>query len=115
MNTTLKHPPQFYRTRKALLLLPLLFIPLLALLFWNFHHQSAAQVGSSGSSLNTSLPGAKFDEHQKAGNKMSFYDQARQDSSKAQSANNNPLLQKFGFKTSPNNPIATHNSPLTNG
>jgi len=115
MNTTLKHPPQFYRTRKALLLLPLLFIPLLALLFWNFQRHPAAQVTSSGSSLNTSLPGAKFDKHQKAGNKMSFYDQAKQDSSKQQSDNNNPLLQKFGFKTTPNNAAATHNSLLTSG
>jgi len=115
MNTTLKHPPQFYRTRKALLLLPLLIIPLLALLFWNFHHQPAAQASSFGNSLNTSLPGAKFDKHQKAGNKMSFYDQAKQDSSKQQSANNNPLLQKFGFKTVSNSATAPRNSPLTNG
>jgi len=91
--------PQFYRTRKALLLLPLLAIPILALVFWNFNRKSAAPASSQSQGINTSLPGAKFDKHQKPGDKMSFYNQAAQDSAKRKSDNSNPLLQKFGFKT----------------
>jgi hypothetical protein len=108
--------PQFYRTRKALLFLPLLVIPLLILGFWNFHHQQRNQVSvqNQNRSLDTSLPGAKFDKHQKAGNKMSFYDLAKQDSARQQSANNNPLLQKFGFKSVTGSPANTgHNPALT--
>jgi hypothetical protein len=111
----IQRSPQFYRTRKALLFLPLLVIPLLTLGFWNFHHTPAGQLAaqSENQRLNTSLPGAKFDKHVKAGDKMSFYNQAQADSAKQQSANNNPLLQKMGFKTNENKGAVTHQSSLT--
>jgi len=113
----LQRTPQFYRTRKALLFLPLLVIPLFIIGFWNFHHTPASQLyaQTEHQGLNTSLPGAKFDQHAKPGDKMSFYNQAQADSAKQQSANNNPLLQKFGFKAKSNTLIATHHSLLTTG
>ena len=96
----IKRTPQFYRARKALLFLPLLVLPLLTLGFANFHHPSKGQAtaGTQSRGLNTSVPGAKFDKHEKTGNKMSFYDQVKQDSIHQQSANSNPALQQFGFK-----------------
>jgi hypothetical protein len=93
METTLKT----HRTRKALLLLPLFFIPILAFAFWTLHQTSASQSPAQSQGLNTNLPGAKFDKHAKPGDKMSFYDQAKQDSARAKSNNNNPLLKELGF------------------
>jgi len=113
METTLKTQ----RTRKALLLLPLFFIPVLVFAFWTMHQTSASQLTTQSQGLNTTLPGAKFDKHAKPGDKMSFYDQAKQDSARAQSNNNNPLLKQFGFnKDQPvtNNLTTTASrSPLT--
>ena len=103
----LKRTPQFYRARKALLFLPLLIIPLLTLGFANFHHAPKGQTITENQSqgLNISVPGAKFNKHEKTGNKMSFYDQVKQDSIHQQSNNNNPALQQFGFKPeAPNHP-----------
>ena len=115
METTLKTQ----RTRKALLLLPLFFIPILAFAFWTLHQTSVSQLVAQSQGLNTSLPGAKFDKHAKPGDKMSFYDQAKQDSARAQSNNNNPLLKQFGFnKDKPitnDLPTPASRSPLTSG
>lgn len=107
METSLKTQ----RTRKALLLLPLFLLPLLTLAFWKLHQTPESQLQNQSQGLNTSLPGARFDKHAKPGDKMSFYNQAQADSAKQQSANNNPLLQKLGFKTGPKATI--HQSPLT--
>ncbi len=115
---TTQHSIQHQRQRKFLLVLPLILIPFLALAFY------ALGGGKTGSSdkqsmisqgLNTSLPGAQFDKHEKAGDKMSFYQQAKQDSDRAKSAASNTLLQKFGFKQNEaaNSNIAAVNSPLT--
>lgn len=113
METTLKTQ----RTRKALLLLPLFFIPILAFAFWTLYQTPASQVVIQSQGLNTSLPGAKFDKHAKPGDKMSFYDQAKQDSARAQSNNNNPLLKQLGFnKDKPvtnNLTTSASRSPLT--
>lgn len=86
---------QMQRKRKALLLLPLFILPLVTLGFWKLHQSPIATTGQS-TGLNASLPGAKFDKHEKAGNKMSFYDQAKQDSARLRSNNNNPLVKQFG-------------------
>src|SRR6202000_1671190 len=102
-----------------LLFLPLLVLPLLTLGFANFHRGPASKdlTASQSQGLNTSVPGARFDKHQKTGNKMSYYDQVKQDSLRQQSNSNNPALQQFGFKsptagnTTPVNAL-THNSPL---
>jgi hypothetical protein len=103
---------QMQRKRKALLLLPLFILPLVTLGFWKLHQVPVAQAEQS-SGLNASLPGAKFDKHEKAGNKMSFYDQAEQDSARTQSNDNNPLVKQFGFKQpenipAPSNPVTTN-------
>lgn len=106
---------QLQRKRKALLLLPLFILPLVTLGFWKLHQAPAsAQPASSG--LNATLPGAKFDKHEKPGNKMSFYDQAKQDSAKAKQDDNNPLVQRFGFKPSEaaapaTPPVSTYTDP----
>ncbi|EHQ24633.1 conjugative transposon protein TraM [Mucilaginibacter paludis] len=103
--------PQFYRTRKALLVLPLFILPLVTLGFWKLHQAPANERTGPNPGLNASLPGAKFDKHEKQGNKMSFYDQAKQDSARAQSNDNNPLVKQFGFKQ-PQNDV-TETTPLT--
>jgi hypothetical protein len=105
-----KRTPQFYRARKALLFLPLLVLPLLTLGFANFHHAPKGQATETQShGLNASVPGAKFDKHEKTGNKMSFYDQVKQDSIHQQSTNSNPALQQFGFKPDAPRKVAATN------
>lgn len=105
--------PQFYRMRKALLVLPLIALPLFTLAFWNFHRLSNGEqtlpVHTQGLSL--SLPGATFDKKSKPVTKMTIYDQAQQDSVRQQQSNNNPLLQKLGFASHANN-AAAHNTTL---
>ncbi len=98
------HPltPQQDRMRKALLVLPLIILPLLTLAFWNLHRAPNRQPAAS-SGLSTILPGAAFDKHAKAPTKMSLYDQAQQDAEKAKSNAGNPLLQKMGLNKTPAN------------
>ena len=98
MNSTI----QIKRTRKLLLFLPLLIVPLLTVVFWKFNNRNSAADGQTKSQgLNTRLPGAKFDKHTKTLDKMSFYQQAAQDSGKSKLSASNSLLQKFGFKPNP--------------
>jgi hypothetical protein len=98
MNPTI----QFKRTRKLLLFLPLLIVPLLTFAFWKFNsHNQAAGDQTKSQGLNTRLPGAKFDKHAKTLDKMSFYQQAVQDSDKSRLSEGNPFLRKFGFKQNP--------------
>jgi hypothetical protein len=99
------------RKRKALLLLPLFILPLVTLGFWKLQQAPASERANPTAGLNASLPGAKFDKHEKAGNKMSFYDRAKQDSARAQSNDNNPLVKQFGFAPSPN--AVSQTTPLT--
>ncbi|MDB5158710.1 MAG: traM [Mucilaginibacter sp.] len=112
METT-KRTPQFYRTRKALLVLPLFILPLVTLGFWKLHQAPLSGRAAQTPGLNASLPGAKFDKHEKAGNKMSFYDQAKQDSARVRSNDNNPLVKQFGFKQ-PDKTINTTTPVATN-
>jgi hypothetical protein len=94
---------QFERKRRFLLVLPFLLLPLLALAFWLLHKAPNNKQVQQTAGLNTSLPGAKFDKHEKSGNKMSFYEQAKQDSDRAHSAANSTALGQFGFnKPDPN-------------
>lgn len=97
----MKHTIQFKRTRKLLLFLPLLIVPLITFAFWKYQSGTAEPPRNRG--LNTRLPNAQFDKHAKAQDKMSFYQQAVQDSGKAKLSQGNPLLQKFGFKPNPAN------------
>jgi len=95
----MNHSIQFKRTRKLLLFLPLLILPLLTFAFWKFNgHNPIVGDQTKSQGLNTHLPGAKFDQHAKALDKMSFYQQAVQDSGKARMTGGNPLLQKYGSK-----------------
>src|ERR1700743_1750172 len=107
----MQHHIQLQRKRKALLLLPLFILPLVTLGFWKLRQAPAATGTTQNPGLNASLPGAKFDKHEKQGNKMSFYDQAKQDSARAQSNDNNPLVKKFGFV--PSKSQAGPTMPLT--
>jgi hypothetical protein len=109
MNQTI----QSQRTRKLLLFLPLFIIPILAFIFWQLQGSTSKVAGQTRSQgLNTQLPGAQFDKHAKTLDKMSFYQQAVQDSSKSKLLAGNPLLQKFGFKQSSAGSVVAQN-PLT--
>ncbi|WP_214071888.1 conjugative transposon protein TraM [Mucilaginibacter sp. dw_454] len=95
MNQTI----QQQRTRKLLLVLPLFIIPVLVFIFWQLQHSKAkAKDQTANHGLNTQLPGAQFDKHARTLDKMSFYQQAIQDSNRSKLLSGNPLLQKFGFK-----------------
>jgi len=110
MNQTI----QFKRTRKLLLFLPIIIVPILMLIFWNLNHKRSGAEPSRTQGLNTQLPGAQFDKHAKPQDKMSFYQQAVQDSNKAKLMAGNSLVQQFGFKqkTGDGGPGLTGNAPL---
>ena len=82
------------RTRKGLLVLPVLIIPFLTLAFWaggGGKHSTEKQNPSSG--LNMQLPDAHL-QNDKDENKLSFYQKAEQDSAKLkQEIKNDPLFQ----------------------
>ena len=108
-----QHSIQFQRTRKFLLVLPLLVLPFLTLAFYALgggkaHSTSSGITQIQG--LNPNLPAAKFDPHEKPGDKMSFYDQVKQDSDRLHTTANNSLLQQFGFRQDSN--ISTHSRAL---
>jgi hypothetical protein len=112
-----QHTLQFRRKRKALLVLPIMVITFAALGFYAMgggKDQATGKQVTVSPGLNTSLPGAAFDKHEKPKDKLSFYDQAQLDSAKQQSANNNPVLHQFGFKTGSDNPKPpANNTSLT--
>src|SRR6185503_8942933 len=88
------------KQQKLLWALPLLVVPFLTLTFYALgggKTKPGATAHHDG--LNTSLPAAQFDKHEKPKDKMSFYDQARLDSAKARSGNGNPFLRQMGFNT----------------
>lgn len=94
---------QFRRKRKALLVLPLVIVLFATIAFVALGGGKSTMAATTAKQqgLNTSLPGAQFDKHEKPKDKMSFYDQAKLDSARQQSNNNNPLVQQFGFKEQP--------------
>jgi hypothetical protein len=74
--------PQALRQRKFLLMLPLLVIPFATLLFWALgggQVSHAGQIPTGQKGLNTMLPNAQLKDQRKF-NKLSYYDQADQDS-----------------------------------
>lgn len=86
-------PEQLEKRKKFLLVLPLLILPVLALLFWKLGggkgdtaQQSAGQQG-----INTELPSAQF-KGEKPQNKLNLYDQAAKDSIRANQNNGNSLF-----------------------
>jgi len=92
--------PQFLRKRKMLLVLPILVLPFVTMAFW------ALGGGSSGSSpkpasssgLILQLPEAHLKDD-KSENKLSFYEEADQDSIKmGREINNDPFLKLNGVK-----------------
>jgi hypothetical protein len=91
---------QFQRKRIALVVLPFIMVALSALCFYAFGggRDSKPLTGITNRGLNTSLPSAQFDKHEKPKDKMSFYTQATLDSAKQQSNNNSPFLKQLGFK-----------------
>lgn len=96
-----QHSIQFLRTRKFLLILPLMVLPFLSLAFYAVgggQGSIAAGPAEQNRGLNTSLPAAAFGKQEKPKDKMGFYDQAKLDSAKEQSYSNNPLLQEMGIK-----------------
>lgn len=109
----MKNDIQFQRKRKALLVLPFIIVALCALCFYALgggrSSQPVATVSNQG--LNTTLPSAQFDKHEKPKDKMSFYTQATLDSAKQQSNNNSPFLKQLGFKSGTNAAPATSTTP----
>jgi len=88
------------KQQKLLWALPLLVVPFLTLAFYALGGgKTKPGTATQHEGLNTSLPSAQFDKHEKPKDKMSFYDQARLDSAKAQSGNGNPFLRQMGFNT----------------
>src|SRR5476651_2529111 len=114
MENNLVITPQINRTRKLLLILPFLVLPLLTFAFYKVHASfTNAQNGATNhQGLNTSLPGAQFDKHEKPQDKMSFYTQAKQDSAKQRSNGNNLVTQQFG--TTPQVTATNLNSTVSN-
>ncbi|MEO6524981.1 MAG: conjugative transposon protein TraM [Mucilaginibacter sp.] len=106
---------QFQRKRKALLVLPFIIVALSALCFYALGggKESKPVTAATNQGLNTTLPSAQFDKHEKAKDKMSFYTQATLDSAKQQSNNNSPFLKQLGFKSKENTEQVTSNSALT--
>lgn len=97
-----QHNLQYQRKRKALLVLPLVIFVFATIGFVALGGGKTKAVNPTDrQGLNTELPDAQFDKHEKAKDKMSFYDQAKFDSTRQQSNNNNPLVQQFGFKNKP--------------
>jgi len=93
---------QYQRKRKALLVLPLLLLVFATIGFVALGGGKTKTTNPADrQGLNTELPGATFDKHERVKDKMSFYDQAKLDSARQQSNNNNPLVQQFGFKSKP--------------
>lgn len=92
------------RKRKALLLLPVILIPLLTLAFWSLGGgKGEAREKSSHSGLNLQLPNAHLKDD-KSENKMSFYKEAEKDSlERLQQLKNDPLyhLPSFPKDTAP--------------
>src|ERR1700744_4298344 len=106
---------QFRRKRKALLVLPFIIVALCALCFYALGggRRSQPVIATTNQGLNTTLPSAQFDKHEKPKDKMSFYTQATLDSAKQHSNNNSPFLKQLGFKSSGSNARATTNPALT--
>jgi len=94
--------PVFLRKRKMLLVLPALVLPFITLAFWALGggagNRSQKPVTSAG--LNLQLPNAHFKDD-KSENKLSFYEQADEDSIKlGKEINNDPFLKGEGNKDS---------------
>jgi hypothetical protein len=117
-----RHSIQYLRKRKFLLILPLLIFAFSTLGFYALgggRKKATNSQANRNPGLNTSVPMAKFDKHEKPKDKMSFYAQASLDSERQQSNNNNPLLRKFGFQKDSRNiadlKTPANSNPLTSG
>lgn len=92
--------PQFLRKRKMLLVLPILVLPFVTLAFWALGGGSAGSSPkpASSSGLILQLPDAHLKDD-KSENKLSFYEEADQDSIKmGREINNDPFLKLNGAK-----------------
>jgi conjugative transposon TraM protein len=92
--------PQFLRKRKMLLVLPILVLPFVTMAFWALGGGSAGSSPKppSSSGLNLQLPEAHLKDD-KSENKLSFYEEADQDSMKmGREINNDPFLKLNGVK-----------------
>lgn len=109
--------PVFLRKRKMLLILPVLVLPFLTMAFWALGGGSGdklqKQIPSTG--LNLQLPSAHL-RNDKSENKLSFYEQADEDSIKlGKEINNDPFLKVEGnkdtsfFHLTPASPNSSYN------
>ena len=92
--------PQFLRKRKMLLVLPILVLPFVTMAFWALGGGSAGSSPkpASSSGLILQLPEAHLKDD-KSENKLSFYEEADQDSIKmGREINNDPFLKLNGAK-----------------
>jgi conjugative transposon TraM protein len=92
--------PAFLRKRKMLLVLPVLVLPFLTMAFWALGggsgDKSQKTIPSTG--LNLQLPNAHL-RNDKSENKLSFYEQADEDSEKlGKEKINDPFLKLEGIK-----------------
>ncbi len=78
-----RHSVKFLKRRKFMLVLPLLTLPFVTMVFWIMGGGSANATSqkTTATGLNLDLPDAKLLE-EKNKNKLSFYDQAQQDSNR---------------------------------
>jgi len=108
--------PAFLRKRKMLLLLPALVLPFITLAFWVLGGGpgNKTQMPVTPAGLNLQLPNAHLKDD-KSENKLSFYEQADEDSIKlGKEINNNPLKAEGNKDTSflhltPASPNSTYN------
>ena len=93
-----QHSIHFLRTRRFLLILPLMILPFLSLAFYGFGGGRSSRMTNATEQkvLNTNLPTAAFDRHEKPKDKMGIYLEAKLDSAQERSNSNNPLLQEMG-------------------
>ncbi|HEY5408223.1 MAG TPA: hypothetical protein VIJ92_14100, partial [Ginsengibacter sp.] len=97
------HSPQVLRKRKMMLVLPILVLPFITMAFWSLGGGSssgAIQKNVSDGGLNMQLPNAQ-PKDDKSENKLSFYEEAEEDSIKlGLQKNNDPFLQYQANKDS---------------
>lgn len=94
------NPQQKSRTRKLLLILPLLLLPFVTMLFWAMGGGSANEQGAvTKKGFNLKLPAAQFQEDKEL-DKLNYYDQASLDSTKLDELRRKDPNYRFADKDS---------------
>ena len=116
--TALHQSAQMARSHKMLLWMPLLLFPLLTLLFWaagGGKNGTANEQNIANGGLNLQLPDAQI-KSDKETDKLSFYQQANQDSlKKEEEKRNDPFWSSIGNKDSLGTVLKNHDEQKTFG